>query len=539
MDERRRRRELVGVPSSPLRFNAAAPAASGGTVVGPATGAVARSANGGLVWSQTRLSTVYVTGIAVDPVRPLHVFATTVNGDHALWESSDGGATWRSIDVASGVTAAFAVAIDPGSPGTIFVQQADGLYRSTDGGDTWQPRTDTGRTQLEVNPKEPGTLYAGELISHDGGGSWDIVGGSTPGGVSPLYSPSRRPRRPSSTWAPPAGCSARPAAVPGRRSPRSAPAPSGAVAVNPANAGDVYAASGSSVFHRSGGTFAAVHALPDAVQALAVDPLHAGVVYASTGGAQAPALYRSADSGASWQRLGGGASGAQVPTLTVTPAGVLMAGTIGRACSARGHPCGGCQAPRCRGSSPGSGWARMCRCSWRGARCPVRRVRRRRADALQPHDPRRGAEAAGAPDGDPRCDGARARAGRRVRAGHGVPRRRRLRGVALAPLRRRMVDRRRPRPVGGRRAPVGQGRLSARFSFTGRGVAWVATRGPSRGTARVYLDGKLAGTVNLRAGERQTRMTVFVRNFSTTRTHSIGIVVTGGTVDLDAVTVLH
>jgi len=37
----------------------------------------------------------------------------------------------------------------------------------------------------------------------------------------------------------------------------------------------------------------------------------------------------------------------------------------------------------------------------------------------------------------------------------------------------------------------------ARFSFVGRNVGWVTTRGPTRGTAQVYVDGSLAATVNL------------------------------------------
>lgn len=528
------------VASAPLRFDAAAPAASGDTVVGPSTGAVARSANGGQVWTQTRLSTVYVTGLAVDPVRPLHVFATTVNGDHALWESSDGGGSWQPIDIASGVTAAFAVAIDPGNPSTIFVQQADGLYRSTDGGATWQPRTDTGRTQLEVNPQQPGTLYAGELVSHDGGGSWDVVGGSTPAGVTPLYA-AVAPVSPAVVYLGTTGGLF--SSTGGGAWQAVAPVGSGAVgavAVNSADGGDVYAASGSQVFHRSDGSFSAVHPLPADVQALAVDPLHSGVVYASTGGGQDPALWRSADSGASWQQVGGGASGAQVPTLTVTPAGVLMAGTIGRGLFGAGSPVRrvpGAPVPRLVPGQQVDGHVPV-QLAWSpvvGAGAYDVDVRTPSQHTIHVEAPRLLVRPMATRDvtARVRVPGGESGPGTTFRAGIGSEAWRSLRYAgAWSPVSA-------PDLWGGHARQSAQVGSSVRFAFTGRGVAWVATRGPSRGTARVYLDGALAGTVNLRSGERQTRVAAFVRNFSSTRTHSMGIVVTGGTVDIDGVTVLH
>ncbi len=55
----------------------------------------------------------------------------------------------------------------------------------------------------------------------------------------------------------------------------------------------------------------------------------------------------------------------------------------------------------------------------------------------------------------------------------------------------------------------------ATFSFTGRGVAWVAPKGPSRGEAQVYLDGVSIGKVSLYSTESTARRVVLSRSWST------------------------
>ena len=78
----------------------------------------------------------------------------------------------------------------------------------------------------------------------------------------------------------------------------------------------------------------------------------------------------------------------------------------------------------------------------------------------------------------------------------------------------------------------------ATFSFSGSSVSWVAIRGPSRGTAAVFVDGTFAGKVNLRASTRQVRQVVFARTWAHAGAHRITIVNHGTAahplVDLDA-----
>jgi len=79
---------------------------------------------------------------------------------------------------------------------------------------------------------------------------------------------------------------------------------------------------------------------------------------------------------------------------------------------------------------------------------------------------------------------------------------------------------------------------SARFSFTGRAVSWVAYHGPTRGSAKVYIDGVYRTTVNLYSATYLARQIVFATSWSVNGSHSITIVNLGtaghSRVDVDA-----
>lgn len=77
----------------------------------------------------------------------------------------------------------------------------------------------------------------------------------------------------------------------------------------------------------------------------------------------------------------------------------------------------------------------------------------------------------------------------------------------------------------------------ASFTFTGSSVGWVSTRGPTRGSASVYIDGTLQATVNLYAAGTHAHWLVYAYSWPTSGTHTIKIVVKGTAghprVDLD------
>ena len=66
---------------------------------------------------------------------------------------------------------------------------------------------------------------------------------------------------------------------------------------------------------------------------------------------------------------------------------------------------------------------------------------------------------------------------------------------------------------------------SATLAFTGNGIAWVGPVGPTRGTARVYIDGKAVATIDLRRSTFQARKLLFSKALAA-GPHTFRIVVT-------------
>jgi hypothetical protein len=67
----------------------------------------------------------------------------------------------------------------------------------------------------------------------------------------------------------------------------------------------------------------------------------------------------------------------------------------------------------------------------------------------------------------------------------------------------------------------------ARFTFTGRAISWIGPKGPTRGRAKVYLDGRLVRTVDLRGTGFQARAVLFGRAWPRSGRHTIRIEVAG------------
>jgi probable HAF family extracellular repeat protein len=84
---------------------------------------------------------------------------------------------------------------------------------------------------------------------------------------------------------------------------------------------------------------------------------------------------------------------------------------------------------------------------------------------------------------------------------------------------------------------------SARFTFRGRRVWWIAPMGAGGGRARVFVDGRLKATVDLgvRRSSFTRRQTAYQQSFAAVGTHTLRIVVAGTAgrprVDIDALAV--
>ena len=72
-------------------------------------------------------------GFAVDPVNPKVMYVAMRDG---LYKSTDGGETWKPVG--KGLRNLAAVAVSPKQPTEVYVATIDGVvHRSSDGGTTW------------------------------------------------------------------------------------------------------------------------------------------------------------------------------------------------------------------------------------------------------------------------------------------------------------------------------------------------------------------------------------------------------------------
>ncbi len=147
---------------------------------GTPAGKIFKTADGGQTWRQVYecLPVGQVSAVAVSPRRPATVLAATTNG---VILSRDGGATWKN---AVGPGSAASVAIAPTDP-NIFYAGAGNVYKSTDGGETWNacgagidPKAPV--VEVAVSPKNAQTVcciatqgWSGHFYaSADGGQTW-------------------------------------------------------------------------------------------------------------------------------------------------------------------------------------------------------------------------------------------------------------------------------------------------------------------------------------------------------------------------------
>jgi len=186
----------------------------GGSLTYTGTG-VYRSTDRGATWTNIGLKDSGAIGkIVVDPSDPRRLFVAAAGslfnpgGDRGVYRSTNGGNTWvRVLAGATDTTGATEVMFDPSNPQRLYAVMWDhrrqpnlrsysgvgsGVYRSTDGGNTWTrldglvpAAADLGRIGLGVAPSDPRRLYAiigrgpsssnffdGFYTSRDGGDSW-------------------------------------------------------------------------------------------------------------------------------------------------------------------------------------------------------------------------------------------------------------------------------------------------------------------------------------------------------------------------------
>ena len=180
---------------------------------------VYKSTDGGHTWRNVGLAdTRHIGAIVVHPTNPDIVYVAALghawgpNAERGVFRSRDGGATWQKVLFKSENAGAVDLAMDPNHPDILYATiwqarryphalvsggEESGLWRSTDGGDTWKeisrakglPQSGIyGKIGVAVSPAQPGRVWAiveargqgrqrrgGLYRSEDGGETWERV----------------------------------------------------------------------------------------------------------------------------------------------------------------------------------------------------------------------------------------------------------------------------------------------------------------------------------------------------------------------------
>src|ERR1700683_652979 len=175
-----------------------------------------KSSDAGKTWQHLGLRDgQQITNIIVNPRDPNRVFVAVLappygpNSERGVFRSSDGGETWQKILYKDDDTGATDLAFDPQNPQILYTDMwssrrppwttgspleghSGGLFKSTDGGETWNPLSKglptnaqgLGRIGLGISPSNPNRIYAlvdaapavgGLYRSDDAGESWQRV----------------------------------------------------------------------------------------------------------------------------------------------------------------------------------------------------------------------------------------------------------------------------------------------------------------------------------------------------------------------------
>ena len=149
---------------------------------------VYRTVDGGDKWQHLGLkASERIAEILIHPRDPNVVYVAAMGPlwgpgqERGLFRTRDGGATWQKILYVDDSTGCVDIALDPSDPNTVYAAMwqfrrspafftsggpGSGLYKSSDGGDSWReleqglPAGELGRIAIAIAPSQPATVYA-------------------------------------------------------------------------------------------------------------------------------------------------------------------------------------------------------------------------------------------------------------------------------------------------------------------------------------------------------------------------------------------
>ncbi len=187
---------------------------------------VYKTIDGGQRWKMVGLpQSEHIGAIIVHPDDPATVFVAALGPlwsdgeERGVFRSTNGGESWERVLYLDAATGAADISLDPSNPQILFASMwshrrypdsfdsgyggTSGLYRSTDGGATWNRLTEglpdetLGRIGVAVAPGNGQVVYAsvetgtketkGLYRSEDGGDSWALVDRGFNNQVRPFY----------------------------------------------------------------------------------------------------------------------------------------------------------------------------------------------------------------------------------------------------------------------------------------------------------------------------------------------------------------
>jgi photosystem II stability/assembly factor-like uncharacterized protein len=248
--------------------------------LGTSAGRLYLSTDGGMSWSRFshlgNSSDMVLDNIVIDPTNPRIIYVaawsveSSTSGD--LFRSVNGGRSWDVLPGLHGKSIR-ALALAPSNPRVLVAGALDGVFRSRDGGDSWQRISPENHAEIKnvesiaIDPANPDIIYAGTWHlpwkTEDGGKSWNNI----KNGViedSDVFS----------------------------------------IIIDPANPAVVFASACSGIYksETAGSQFRKIQGIPFSARrtrVLQMDPVDHKVVYAGT----TEGLWKTVDSGATWKRM--------------------------------------------------------------------------------------------------------------------------------------------------------------------------------------------------------------------------------------------
>ncbi len=182
-----------------------------------------KSTDAGKTWKFIGLRDVgQISAVRIHPSNPDIVLVAALgnpfarNVERGVFRSNDGGKNWKKVLFVTDDVGAADLELQPSQPNVVYAcmwhgmrrpwtiisgAREGGIYKSTDGGDTWSklagglPHELFGRSNVAISSANPARVYAlieakpgsGLYRSEDGGGSWKLINGAGSLITRPFY----------------------------------------------------------------------------------------------------------------------------------------------------------------------------------------------------------------------------------------------------------------------------------------------------------------------------------------------------------------